>query len=97
MIAQSFISHATETLWEEAAMMAVAIRVAQPKYVLVMGVCGVGKSTIAQEVAALVGGTFVEADDHHSAENKQAMIGGKPLTDDMRWPWLTALAGAAAD
>ncbi|MCV9996869.1 gluconokinase [Pararhizobium sp. YC-54] len=78
-------------------MVAIAIRAAEPKYVLVMGVCGVGKSTIAQEIADRVGGTFVEADDHHSAGNKQTMIGGTPLTDEQRWPWLEAVANAASD
>ncbi|QPB22330.1 gluconokinase [Rhizobium sp. 007] len=76
-------------------MVAVAVRVAQPEFVLVMGVCGVGKSTIARKIADRVGGAFVEADDYHSTENKLAMASGKPLTDEQRWPWLDAVAAAA--
>lgn len=66
-------------------------------YILVMGVCGVGKSTIASGLAATLGGQLIEADDHHSAGNVRSMSEGRPLTDDQRWPWLAAVAEAAAE
>jgi gluconokinase len=63
---------------------------------LVMGVCGTGKSLIGQTVASELGAAFVEGDDFHSADNKRHMAAGLPLTDAMRWPWLDAVAQAAA-
>lgn len=62
--------------------------------ILVMGICGVGKSTIAQAIAASLGGTFIEADSFHSPEAVAWMAAGKPLTDDMRWGWLDRLGDA---
>ncbi|MXN67464.1 AAA family ATPase [Stappia sp. GBMRC 2046] len=56
-----------------------------------MGVSGVGKSTVAEEVARRSGGIFVEADAFHPAQNIEAMSAGIPLNDDMRWHWLEAL------
>lgn len=66
-------------------------------YILVMGVCGAGKSTVASMLAAATGGRLIEADDHHPAGNIRAMSEGQPLTDEQRWPWLAAVAEAAAD
>lgn len=68
-----------------------------PDAILVMGVCGVGKSTVAARLAAAIDGALIEADDHHSAENVRCMSEGRPLTDDQRWPWLAAVAEAAAE
>lgn len=64
-------------------------------YVLVMGVAGSGKSAVAQRLAQALGGSFVEADDYHPPANVARMAAGQPLTDDMRWPWLDAVASAA--
>lgn len=66
-------------------------------YILVMGVCGVGKSTIASGLAATLGGRLIEADDHHSEANVRSMSEGRPLTDAQRWPWLAAVAEAAVE
>ncbi|GGO38576.1 gluconokinase [Gemmobacter aquaticus] len=63
--------------------------------VLVMGVAGSGKSAVAGRLAQAIGGSFVEADDHHPAANVARMAAGLPLTDEMRWPWLEAVASAA--
>lgn len=63
--------------------------------VLVMGVAGSGKSAVAQRLAQALGGSFVEADDYHPPANVARMAAGQPLTDDMRWPWLDAVASAA--
>jgi gluconokinase len=68
---------------------------------LVMGVSGSGKSTIAAALAKAIGGTFIDADHLHPAENVAHMSSGHPLTDAMRRPWLeacgAALGGAPGD
>lgn len=56
--------------------------------IVVMGVSGSGKSTVARGVASALNGTYVEADDLHPAENVAHMAAGKPLDDAMRRPWL---------
>lgn len=68
-------------------------------HVLIMGVCGTGKSSLAERVAADTGGMLVEADDFHSAANVALMASGRPLGDAEREPWLDAVsqeAGRAA-
>ncbi|MCH2068188.1 MAG: gluconokinase [Shimia sp.] len=61
---------------------------------IVMGVSGVGKTTVAQALAEQIGGRYIEADEYHPPDNIAAMAAGTPLTDTMRHPWLDALAGA---
>ena len=60
-------------------------------HVVVMGVTGTGKTTIAQEVAALFDLPFAEGDKFHSKSNRDKMAAGHPLTDEDRWPWLRSL------
>jgi gluconokinase len=55
---------------------------------VVMGVSGCGKSTVATALALASGGTAIDGDDFHPAENIGKMSAGLPLTDDDRWPWL---------
>ncbi|RNF36109.1 gluconokinase [Paracoccus methylarcula] len=62
--------------------------------ILVMGPSGVGKSTFAQALSKELGACFIEGDDYHTPENRAAMSAGRPLTDEMRMPWLSALAEA---
>ena len=62
--------------------------------VVVMGVSGCGKSTVAKGVAAAMGWTVLEGDTFHPPENVAKMAAGTPLTDDDRWPWLRAIAAA---
>lgn len=69
----------------------------EPRFVVVMGVCGVGKTSIARALAERLGGAFVEGDDFHTAENKARMRAGHALTDEMRLPWLAAIADAALE
>ena len=62
------------------------------RHLIVMGVAGVGKSTIAQRLAEDLDLELAEGDDFHPAANIAKMSSGRPLTDDDRWPWLEALA-----
>jgi carbohydrate kinase (thermoresistant glucokinase family) len=60
--------------------------------VLVMGVSGCGKTTVAAGVAQRLGWTLLEGDAFHPPTNVAKMAAGTPLTDDDRWPWLRAIA-----
>ena len=62
------------------------------RHIVVMGVSGAGKTTVARGVAELTGLAFAEADEFHSEANVTRMRAGVPLDDDARWPWLRALA-----
>ncbi|WP_225755435.1 gluconokinase [Actinotalea sp. Marseille-Q4924] len=66
-------------------------------HVVVMGVSGSGKTTVARGVARAAGLLLAEADDFHPVTNVDKMRGGIPLTDEDRWPWLGELAGWMAD
>lgn len=59
---------------------------------LVMGVSGSGKTTIALELVRLLGWPFQEGDDLHPPANVAKMHAGKPLDDADRGPWLDAVA-----
>lgn len=61
------------------------------RHVVVMGVSGSGKSTVARGVAERLGLPFAEGDDFHSPASRTKMAAGRPLTDDDRWPWLGSL------
>ncbi|ANS79927.1 Gluconokinase [Serinicoccus hydrothermalis] len=67
--------------------------VAEPIHLVVMGVSGTGKSTIAQALHSRLGWDFAEGDDFHPEANVAKMASGRPLVDEDRWPWLEALAG----
>jgi gluconokinase len=62
-----------------------------PTFVIVMGVSGCGKTTIAELVAAEIGGRFLEGDAFHPPANKAKMGSGIPLTDEDRRPWFDTL------
>ena len=59
--------------------------------VIVMGVSGSGKTSVAQMMAERLGCRFVEGDKLHPAANIEKMEKGIPLTDDDRWPWLDVI------
>lgn len=58
---------------------------------IVMGVSGVGKTTIAEALAQKLGWPFQEGDALHPPSNVQKMHAGVPLTDEDRAPWLAAI------
>ncbi len=60
---------------------------------IVMGVSGSGKSTIASAMNATLHWAYQEGDDLHPPANVQKMHAGIPLTDADRAPWLTAVRG----
>lgn len=70
---------------------ALAKRVA-PTVLVLMGVSGSGKSTVAQELQRLLGWPFQEGDDLHPPANVEKMRSGRPLDDRDRLPWLRAVA-----
>ncbi|MFT4248288.1 MAG: gluconokinase [Pseudomonas sp.] len=59
--------------------------------IVVMGVSGSGKSTVALSLADHYGFTFLDADDFHSDAAKAQMAAGMPLTDAQRVPWVRTL------
>jgi len=63
-----------------------------PPILVVMGVSGSGKTTIARELAARLGWPFEEGDALHPEANVAKMHSGIPLTDADRQPWLDAVA-----
>ncbi|WP_439592846.1 gluconokinase [Microbacterium sp.] len=65
--------------------------------IVVMGVSGAGKSTVAAALAAALGGAYIDADDLHPAENVAKMAAGVPLDDGDRMPWLRLVGGALAE
>lgn len=63
-----------------------------PCALVVMGVSGSGKSTIADRLAKRLDWTYEDGDRFHPASNVAKMSAGQPLTDEDRWPWLQAIA-----
>jgi gluconokinase len=68
---------------------------------VLMGVSGCGKSTVAGMLAGRLGWDLLEGDDLHPPANVAKMHAGHPLDDDDRWPWLAKIRewidGHAAD
>lgn len=65
--------------------------------IIVMGVSGCGKSTIAKGISSKLNIPFIEGDDLHPASNVEKMSQSIPLNDDDRWPWLDLLGYALKD
>ena len=60
-------------------------------HVVVMGVAGCGKSTVAEAIHERLGYVYAEGDDFHPQANIDKMSAGIPLTDEDRWPWLKVI------
>ncbi|OKO88433.1 gluconate kinase [Bradyrhizobium sp. NAS80.1] len=67
-----------------------------PCALIVMGVSGSGKSTVAEALGERLGWRFEDGDSFHPASNVEKMRAGHPLTDEDRWPWLNAIADEIA-
>jgi gluconokinase len=61
------------------------------KAIIVMGVSGAGKTSIAELLASRLQCAFVEGDKLHPEANVKKMAEGTPLTDEDRWPWLEVI------
>jgi gluconokinase len=69
-----------------------------PHAIVVCGVAGSGKSTVAKGLADALGGgfRFIEGDHHHPSSNVAKMKRGEPLTDEDRVEWLTRISESIA-
>lgn len=65
-------------------------------HLVVMGVAGSGKSTVARSIQDRLGWSFAEGDDFHPIANIAKMSSGTPLTDEDRWPWLDSIVAWTA-
>lgn len=72
-------------------------RVPENYRIVVMGVAGCGKSTVAAALAAAIGLRFLDGDTLHGPSNIAKMAAGTPLDDHDRGPWLDAVSAALAD
>src|SRR5438105_12233646 len=63
-----------------------------PCALVVMGVSGSGKSTIADKLAERLSWKYEDGDKFHPLSNVAKMSAGQPLIDEDRWPWLHAIA-----
>jgi gluconokinase len=66
-------------------------RTVAPVCVVVMGPSGVGKTTLAERLAARLGWAFAERDSFHPPANVAKMSQGIPLDDADRASWLVVL------
>jgi gluconokinase len=62
-------------------------------HLVVMGVAGAGKSTMADALSRRLGWKMAEADEFHPESNILKMSQGIPLEDADRWPWLARIRG----
>jgi gluconokinase len=60
--------------------------------IVLMGVSGVGKSTVMAALEERMDARFAEGDDFHPESNVRLMRQGIALTDEDRWPWLRSIA-----
>ena len=65
--------------------------------VLIMGLPGSGKTTVAKILSKQLKAVFIEADDHHSIQNIMKMSNGHPLTDLDRKKWLSSVLNKARE
>lgn len=70
---------------------------AEPLIVVVMGVSGCGKSTVAALLADQIEGHFKDGDELHPDSNIKKMAAGIALQDADRLPWLHDVADYARE
>jgi gluconokinase len=68
------------------------VQAPEPTVLVIMGVAGTGKSTVAGLLAGQLGWDLAEGDDLHPEANVAKMSSGVPLTDEDRWPWLDRIS-----
>jgi carbohydrate kinase (thermoresistant glucokinase family) len=69
-----------------------AAQLVPPMVLVLMGVSGSGKTTVALELQRVLHWPFQEGDDLHPPANVEKMRSGQPLDDADRLPWLHAIA-----
>ena len=79
------------------ALMQVGASSAKPPVIVVMGVCGCGKSTVGAQLAAALGLAFLEGDTLHPTSNVALMAAGVALSDADRAGWLHTLSDRLGD
>ncbi|PKA66396.1 gluconokinase [Apostasia shenzhenica] len=62
--------------------------------IVIMGVSGSGKTSVAKMLSESLNCCFLEADDFHPKANREKMSKGIPLSDEDRIPWLESLHDA---
>ena len=77
-------------------MTAPAKTLALPAVLVLMGVSGCGKTTVAQILAERLHWAFEEGDALHPQANVDKMAAGHPLDDADRAPWLAKVADCPA-
>lgn len=65
--------------------------------VVVMGVCGCGKSSFGQSLSKTIGAEFIEGDQLHPQSNIDKMSRGDALDDEDRQPWLEIIVSKASE
>lgn len=67
------------------------MRLGEPRIVIVMGVMGVGKTTIGRLLAEDMGCEFYDGDDLHPPRNREKLSAGIPLTSEDRRGWIAEI------
>ncbi|CAL1706439.1 unnamed protein product [Somion occarium] len=67
----------------------------KPILIIVMGVAGTGKTTLAKALNKVLDLPYIEGDDLHPKSNVEKMSNGQPLTDEDREPWLALIRTTA--
>ena len=61
------------------------------RLVVVMGISGVGKTRVGEQLARVLGLPYADGDSFHPPQNVHKMAAGTALSDAERAPWLAAI------